>query len=156
MVCGVQDYLLMDPRVRKVDGPAMLREMRQNIEIMLAKKRHAIQVRITKVCYAVPLSVCMTPTTTWIVSGRGFDQYRTKTLTSTALETKQSGFIVTASRPLSVIGYRLTQLLCVLSTERGANRQTADKIRNRLLSCQTDRWTTRLHEIMTYHWDMAT
>jgi len=64
MVCGVQDYLLMDPRVRKVDGPAMLREMRQNIEIMLAKKRHAIQVRITKVCYAVPLSVCMTPTTT--------------------------------------------------------------------------------------------
>ena len=41
---GVQDYLLMDPRVRAVDGDTMVNEMRQNIEIMLRKKKHAIQV----------------------------------------------------------------------------------------------------------------
>jgi len=35
----------MDPRVRQVDGHAMVNEMRQNIEIMLRKKKHAIQVR---------------------------------------------------------------------------------------------------------------
>ena len=44
-VCGVQDYLLMDPRVREVVGDRMVNEMRQNIEIMLRKKKHAIQVR---------------------------------------------------------------------------------------------------------------
>jgi len=41
----VQDYLLMDPRVRQVDGHAMVNEMRQNIELMLRKKKHAVQVR---------------------------------------------------------------------------------------------------------------
>ena len=44
-VGGVQDYLLMDPRVQAVDGDTMVNEMRQNIEIMLRKKKHAIQVR---------------------------------------------------------------------------------------------------------------
>ena len=41
---GVQDYLLMDPQVRSVNGDTMVKEMRQNIEIMLRKKKHAIQV----------------------------------------------------------------------------------------------------------------
>jgi len=35
----------MDPRVRQVDGHAMVNAMRQNIEIMLRKKKHAVQVR---------------------------------------------------------------------------------------------------------------
>jgi len=35
----------MDPRVRQVDGHAMVNEMRQNIELMLRKKKHAVQVR---------------------------------------------------------------------------------------------------------------
>jgi len=35
----------MDPRVRAVDGDTMVNEMRQNIEIMLRKKKHAVQVR---------------------------------------------------------------------------------------------------------------
>jgi len=35
----------MDPRVRQVDGLEMVNEMRQNIEIMLRKKKHAVQVR---------------------------------------------------------------------------------------------------------------
>ena len=62
VVGGVQDYLLMDPRVRQVDGHAMVNEMRQNIEIMLRKKKHAIQVRSGVLCgddiHNVRPSVC--------------------------------------------------------------------------------------------------
>ena len=53
VVGSVQDYLLMDPRVRQVDGRAMVAEMQQNIEIMLRKKKHAIQVRETRCAVGV-------------------------------------------------------------------------------------------------------
>lgn len=45
--------MLMDPRVRQVDGRAMVAEMQQNIEIMLRKKKHAIQVRETRCAVGV-------------------------------------------------------------------------------------------------------
>jgi len=50
MVDDVQDYLLMDPRVHEVNGREMVKKMRQNIEIMLHQKKHAIQVRSPVCC----------------------------------------------------------------------------------------------------------
>lgn len=58
VVGSVQDYLLMDPRVRQVDGRAMVAEMQQNIEIMLRKKKHAIQVRETRCAVSVYIDDC--------------------------------------------------------------------------------------------------
>ena len=46
----MQDYLLMDPRVRVVEGHVMVNEMRQNIELMLRKKKHAVQVSLGVLC----------------------------------------------------------------------------------------------------------
>jgi len=63
MVDDVQDYLLMDPRVHEVNGREMVKKMRQNIEIMLHQKKHAIQVTSGVLCvecdciHSVPMSV---------------------------------------------------------------------------------------------------
>lgn len=44
----LQDYLLMDPKVRPVNGSQLVDQMKHSMEAMLNKKKQAVQVSSSK------------------------------------------------------------------------------------------------------------